>query len=249
MLSWPLKRLRNTGGPMRPDTMFPDLLLEAATTQHPSPIIPGAYAASTREEKVAAIASHVRGIMEVLGLDMENDSLCKTPERVAKMYVDEVFSGLDIDAFPRMALFDSPDGVPMDQLVVTKVRIVSFCEHHLVPMIGTAHIGYFPKGRIIGLSKLSRIAQYFSARPQLQERLSAQIGDCLAAILGHDDVAVLISAQHTCVIARGAKDESAITTTLYTSGIFQQSAEHKNEFLQMVNGGMARTFENEHSFH
>ena len=219
---------------MKPNTFSPDLLLEAATTKYPSPIIPGAYARSSREEKIDAIAAHVRGIMEVLGLDMENDSLLKTPKRVATMYVDEVFSGLNVEALPRMALFDADDTTPMGRLVVTKVRIVSFCEHHLVPMIGTAYIGYIPKERVIGLSKISRIAQYFAARPQLQERLSAQIGDCLATILGHDDVAVLITAQHTCVIARGAKDESAETTTLYTSGIFQQSAIHRQEFLQIA---------------
>ena len=218
---------------MKP-TASPDLLLEAATTKYPSPIIPGAYASRSREEKISAIAGHVQGIMEILGLDVENDSLSKTPERVARMYVDEVFAGLDTEALPRMALFDSLEGVPMDKLVVTKVRIVSFCEHHLVPMIGTAHIGYFPKDRIIGLSKISRIAQYFAARPQLQERLGAQIGDSLATILGHDDVAVLITAQHMCVAARGARDESAETTTLYTSGIFQQSAAHREEFLQVA---------------
>ena len=221
---------------MKP-TLSPDLFLEAATTKYPSPIVPGAYARSTREEKVAAIRAHVRGIMEVLGLDMENDSLMKTPERVATMYVDEIFSGLNVEAFPRMALFDAEEAAPMDRLVVTKVRFVSFCEHHLVPMIGTAHIGYVPKECVIGLSKISRLAQYFAARPQLQERLTAQIGDCLATILGHDDVAVLVVAQHTCVIARGAKDESAETTTLYTSGVFQQSEPHRQEFLQIVKNG------------
>ena len=219
---------------MRPDSLSPDLLLEAATTKYPSPIVPGAYNKLSREEKIVAIADHVRGIMEVLGLDLTDGSLLKTPERVATMYVDEVFSGLDVEALPRMALFDAIDSVPAGRIVVTKVRIVSFCEHHLVPMIGTAHIGYIPRQKVIGLSKISRIAQYFAARPQLQERLSAQIGDCLATVLGHDDVAVLLTAQHTCVIARGAKDESAETTTLYTGGIFQQSATHRSEFLQIA---------------
>lgn len=219
---------------MRPDFLSPDLLLEAAITKYPSPIIPGAYNKLSREEKIGAIAEHVRGIMQILGLDVENDSLCKTPERVATMYVDEVFSGLDVEALPRMALFDTVDNAPAGRLVVTKVRIVSFCEHHLVPMIGTAHIGYIPKETVIGLSKISRIAQYFAARPQLQERLCAQIGDCLATVLGHDDVAVLLTAQHTCVIARGAKDESAQTTTLYTSGIFQQSATTRQEFIELA---------------
>jgi GTP cyclohydrolase I len=219
---------------MRSDFFSPDLLLEAATTKYPSPIIPGAYNRLSREQKIDAIADHVRGIMEVLGLDVESDTLRKTPERVAMMYVDEVFAGLDVEALPRMALFDATDNPPAGRLVVTRVQVVSFCEHHLVPMIGMAHIGYIPRERVIGLSKISRIAQYFAARPQLQERLSAQIGDCLAIVLGHEDVAVFIEAKHTCVIARGAKDSAAETTTLYTSGVFQQSAAHRQEFLQIV---------------
>lgn len=219
------------------ETLSPDLLLESAVTRYPSPTVPGAYHRKSREEKIDAIAGHVRGIMEILGLDLDNDSLQKTPERVATMYVDEVFSGLNLEAFPKMALFNAleSDSLPSaGRMVVTKVRIVSFCEHHLVPMIGTAYVGYIPREKVIGLSKISRIAHYFAARPQLQERLSAQIGDCLATVLGHPDVAVLLTAQHLCVIARGAKDESAETTTLYTSGIFQESSDIRHEFLEVA---------------
>lgn len=222
-----------------PNHLSKTLLKKAATTRFPSPLIPHVFSSRTREEKIAAIATHVRGIMEVLGLDLSNDSIQHTPERVASMYVDEIFAGLDIDAFPNIALFDGEDqhSIPtIGRLVVTRVRIVSFCEHHLVPMLGTAYVGYLPKDKIIGLSKISRIARYFAARPQLQERLAAQIGDSLATLLGHQDVAVMIVAQHACVVARGAKDETSETTTLYTSGIFKTSAESRKEFIDVARG-------------
>ena len=215
------------------------LLEQAATTRFPSPIVQNAFSKHTREEKIQAIAGHIKGIMEMLGLDLDNDSIKRTPERVASMYVDEIFAGLDIHAFPNVALFEdqSESLVPaVGRLVITRVNIVSFCEHHLVPMIGTAYVGYLPRNKIIGLSKISRIARYFAARPQLQERLSAQIGDSLATLLCHQDVAVMIVAQHSCVIARGTKDETSETTTFYTSGVFQSSAEYRGEFLDMVKG-------------
>jgi GTP cyclohydrolase I len=217
----------------------PALIKKAATTRFPSPIVKDGFSRYTREEKIKAIEGHISGIMEVLGLDLENDSLKRTPERVATMYVDELFSGLDIDAFPHVALFEDQgqSSVPaVGRLVVTRVRIVSFCEHHLVPMIGTAYVGYLPNDKIIGLSKISRIARYFAARPQLQERLSAQIGDSLATLLGHADVAVMVVAQHSCVIARGTKDETSETTTFYTSGIFKTASEYRAEFLEMARG-------------
>ena len=222
-----------------PKTPSKALLKKASITRFPSPIVPNAFSKLSREEKISAIAGHFRGIMEVLGLDLDNDSIHKTPERVAAMYVDEIFSGLDADAFPTIAMFDDEDqySVPtIGRLVVTRVNIVSFCEHHLVPMIGTAYVGYLPKDKVIGLSKISRVARYFASRPQLQERLSAQIGDSLATLLGHQDIAVMIIAQHTCVVARGAKDESSETTTLYTSGIFKRSAENRQEFLNVARG-------------
>ncbi len=150
------------------------------------------------------------------------------------MYVDEIFSGLTFDAFPNMSMFEEESLSKIGNMVVTKAGLVSFCEHHLVPMIGTAYIGYMPKDKVIGLSKISRIARYFASRPQLQERLSAQIGDSLATILGHQDVIVLLKAQHTCVIARGAKAENSITTTLYTDGLFDSSPEYRKEFFTIV---------------
>ena len=222
-----------------PKPLSKALIKKAATTRFPTPILPDAFSAHTREEKIAAIARHMKGIMEVLGLDLKNDSLAQTPERVAAMYVDEIFAGLDIEAFPNVTLFEDQGhevAPTIGRLVITRVNIVSFCEHHLVPMIGTAYVGYLPKDKIIGLSKISRIARYFAARPQLQERLSAQIGDSLATLLGHPDVAVMIKAQHSCVIARGTKDEASATTTFFTSGIFKTSAECRKEFVDMSRG-------------
>ncbi len=209
--------------------------LEAAKTRFPTPCSQERVKQHSRDQKLHAIADHIRGIMEILGLDLADQSLAQTPQRVAEMYVDEIFSGLDLETFPEIATFEHTDSAPHDgHMVVTKVSIVSFCEHHLVPMVGEAYIGYIPQDKVIGLSKLSRIARYFAARPQLQERLTAQIGDSLATILGHNDVAVLITAQHTCVVARGAKDESSKTSTSYTSGQFQSSASLHQQFLEMA---------------
>jgi GTP cyclohydrolase I len=219
------------------DKLSPKKREQAALTRFPTPL--SSKTPLPKEEKIEKIALHIRSIMEILGLDVENQSLKKTPERVASMYVNEVFSGLDLDAFPSVALFEqAADPTQSHQMVFTRVSLVSFCEHHLVPMIGSACIAYLPKDKIIGLSKLSRIARYFAARPQLQERLTSQIGDSLSTILGHNNVAVCITAKHSCVIARGAKDESAETTTLYTDGLFYTSIEHRKEFLDMVYAGV-----------
>lgn len=220
-------------------SLSPSVLKKAATTRFPSPLLPHVFSQRSREEKIAGIARHVKGILEILGLDLTDDSLKRTPERVAAMYVDEIFSGLDVDAFPGISLFDDPEASSLSstgRIIVTRVSIVSFCEHHLVPMIGTAFVGYKPKKTIIGLSKISRIARYFAARPQLQERLSSQIADSLATLLGHEDVAVMITAQHSCVVARGAKDETSGTTTLYTGGIFKTSEEYRREFIEISHG-------------
>jgi GTP cyclohydrolase I len=215
--------------------MNPSLRRQAATTRFASPIIHKVVEETTREEKIDAIAFHFRKIMEILGLDLTNDSIKRTPERVAAMYVNEVFAGLDLNAFPEIAMFDaSPTVEHHGRCVITRVNIVSFCEHHFVPMIGLAYIGYLPRTSVIGLSKISRIAQYFAARPQLQERLTAQIGDSLATLLGHPDVAVLVTARHACVGVRGAKDDNALTTTLHTSGIFSTSSDHRKDFLDLT---------------
>jgi GTP cyclohydrolase IA len=213
----------------------PSLLKQAAITSAPSPCFPEIYSSTSKEEKTAAIASHIKAIMELLGMDTQHNSLKKTPERVATMYVNEMFSGLDLNAFPSIALFEQEEASALsNQMVFTKTSIVSFCEHHLVPMTGTAYIAYLPKEKIIGLSKLSRIARYFAARPQLQERLTFQIGDSLSILLEHNDVAVCVVAKHSCVTTRGARDESAETVTFFTEGIFKTSNEARREFLDMI---------------
>jgi GTP cyclohydrolase I len=207
-------------------------------TDFPNPFSQEKYHQTNREEKIAIVSKHVRGILEVLGLDLEDDSLSQTPERVAKMYVDEVFSGLNEKTFPKISLFNNSSHSTTNSMVITKVKFVSFCEHHLVPMLGTAYVGYIPGKRIIGLSKISRLVRFFASRPQLQERLCAQIGSSLTHVLGHNNIMVYIDATHTCVIARGTKDESSSTITTFTGGAFEENSFHRAEFLATI-----RTFD------
>lgn len=207
-------------------------------TDFPSPFSENTYHLTSREEKIALISGHIQGILEVLGLDLQNESLCETPLRVAKMYVDEVFSGLNEKTFPKISLFKNCNEAKKSSIVITKVKCTSFCEHHLVPMLGTVYVGYIPGTKIIGLSKISRIVRFFASRPQLQERLTSQIGSCLSHVLGHNNVMVYINAIHTCVVARGTKDESSSTVTTFTSGLFEQENSLRLEFLSNL-----RTFE------
>ena len=162
-------------------------------------------------------------IMDVMGLDLNDDSLKGTPDRVAKMFIDEIFSGLNPKNKPKIALFDNK--YQYNQMLVEKnITFYSNCEHHFVPIIGKAHIAYISSGKVIGLSKLNRIVQYFAKRPQVQERLTNQIGEELKSILGTDDVAVIIDAKHLCVSSRGIKDESSATVTSFYSGAFNSPA-------------------------
>ena len=160
--------------------------------------------------------------MDVLGLDLTDDSLKGTPSRVAKMYVDEIFSGLNPFNKPKVALFENK--YQYNQMLVEKnITFYSNCEHHFVPIFGKAHIAYISSGKVIGLSKLNRIVQYFSQRPQVQERLTNQIGRELVEILGTEDVAVIIDAKHLCVSSRGIKDDTSSTVTAYYGGAFNTS--------------------------
>ena len=154
-----------------------------------------------------------------MGLDLTDDSLKGTPKRVAKMYIDEIFSGLNPQNKPKIALFDNK--YQYNQMLVEKnITFYSNCEHHFVPIIGKAHVAYISSGKVIGLSKLNRIVQYFAKRPQVQERLTNQIAEELKAILKTDDVAVIIDAKHLCVSSRGIKDESSATVTTFYGGQF-----------------------------
>jgi len=174
----------------------------------------------TNAEKKQIIAEHFRGIMETLGLDLTDDSLQGTPDRVAKMYVEEIFSGLDPDNKPKVALFDNKYQYN-EMLIEKNITLYSNCEHHFVPIIGRAHIGYISNGKVIGLSKLNRIAQYFAKRPQVQERLTVQIATELQEILGTKSVAVVIDAEHLCVSSRGVQDVNSSTVTTFFGGDFE----------------------------
>lgn len=184
--------------------------------------------------KVELIEQHFREIMQILGLDLNDDSLRGTPKRVAKMYVKEIFSGLNPKNFPDIKLFENK--YRYDQMLVEKdITVFSNCEHHFVPIIGKAHVAYLSSGKVIGLSKINRIVQHFAKRPQVQERLTMQIGNAFRELLETEDVAVIIDAEHLCVQSRGIQDTHSSTVTSYYSGRFQQETT-KAEFLKYVYG-------------
>ncbi len=204
---------------------------EHVLTSYETPIRADAFDKSD-EQKIDEIALHFKSIMEVLGLDLTDDSLQGTPYRVAKMYVQEIFSGLNPTNRPSIALFENKYQYN-EMLVEKNITFYSNCEHHFVPIMGKAHVAYISNGSVIGLSKLNRIVQYFAKRPQVQERLTVQIGEEIKRVLGIDDVAVLIDAKHLCVSSRGIKDESSATVTSFYSGKFSGEAT-KREFLQAI---------------
>lgn len=173
------------------------------------------------EEKKQKIEVLFSKIMDVIGLDLTDDSLKGTPKRVAKMYIDEIFSGINPKNKPKVALFDNK--YQYKQMLVEKnITFYSNCEHHFVPIIGKAHIAYISSGRVIGLSKINRIVQYFAKRPQVQERLTNQIAEELKIILNTEDIAVIIDAKHLCVSSRGIKDDTSTTVTSYFGGKFNK---------------------------
>ena len=185
------------------------------------------------DEKKEKIADLFKGIMDVLGLDLSDDSLKGTPKRVAKMYVEEIFSGLNPENKPKISLFENK--YRYNQMLVEKdITFYSNCEHHFVPIIGKAHIAYVSSGKVIGLSKLNRIVQYYAKRPQVQERLTNQIAEDLKLILDTEDIAVIVDAKHLCVSSRGVKDNTSTTITSYYSGIFQDSNK-VTEFQNYIN--------------
>jgi GTP cyclohydrolase I len=185
------------------------------------------------EEKIDRIEKHFREIMTILGLDLNDDSLNGTPRRVAKMYVKEVFSGLNPKNRPLARLFENKYNY--DQMLVEKdITFYSHCEHHFVPIYGKAHVGYFSSGKVIGLSKINRIVQYFAKRPQVQERLTVQIGKEMQRVLMTEDVAVVIDANHMCVASRGVGDTNSKTGTAYFTGKFNDENIRK-EFLNYIN--------------
>jgi GTP cyclohydrolase IA len=201
------------------------------STSAETPMRPDAFLLSD-DKKIAIIARHFEEIMNTLGLDLKDDSLRGTPRRVAKMYVQEIFSGLNPANKPDLALFSNK--YKYSQMLVEKnITLFSNCEHHFVPIIGKAHVAYISSGKVIGLSKLNRIVQYYSRRPQVQERLTIQIANELRETLETDDIAVVIDATHLCVSSRGIKDTTSSTVTAEYSGAFLRP-EKKEEFLRYI---------------
>lgn len=186
----------------------------------------------TDEEKILEIEKHFRSIMDIMGLDLTDDSLKGTPKRVAKMYIKEIFSGLNPENKPKMALFENKYKYN-EMLLEKNISFYSNCEHHFVPIIGKAHVAYISNGKVIGLSKLNRLVDYYAKRPQVQERLTMQIGKELQKVLGTDDVAILIDAKHLCVASRGVEDDTSSTITAFYGGSFKKE-DKKMEFLRYL---------------
>jgi len=200
-------------------------------TSHDTPLREDAFDLDD-ELKIELIQKHFKEIMQILGLDLSDDSLSGTPERVAKMYVKEIFAGLNPKNKPDVKLFDNKFKYN-EMLVEKNITIYSNCEHHFVPIIGKVHVAYISSGKVIGLSKINRIVQYFAKRPQVQERLTVQIGNELRTLLQTEDVAVVVDAEHLCVSSRGIQDTSSSTVTSFYHGKFEM-ADTKKEFLTYV---------------
>ncbi len=189
-----------------------------------------------RKQKITEIEKSFNHIMQVLGLDLDDDSLAETPLRVAKMYVNEIFWGLDYDAFPKCTTVDNK--MHYNEMVVERnVNVQSNCEHHFVIIDGLATVAYVPKQKVLGLSKINRIVEYFSKRPQIQERLTEQVFHALQYILETEDVAVMIDAQHYCVKSRGVEDTGSSTVTVRLGGGFKEDHAARNEFLSIARMG------------
>jgi GTP cyclohydrolase IA len=196
-----------------------------------TPLRPDAFVKSD-DEKIIAIQGHFQKIMEELGLDMEDDSLKGTPYRVAKMYVKEIFSGLDPKNKPKISVFDNKYEYNK-MLIESDITFNSSCEHHFLPIVGKAHIGYVSSGKVIGLSKMNRIVQYYGRRPQVQERMTMQIFKELKNALQTEDIIVVVEAEHLCVSSRGVNDKSSKTTTIEYGGQFT-NIDIQNNFFKML---------------
>ncbi len=220
-----LNILNNT---LREDEIGNDHLMTNAQT----PLRPDAFVLSD-EEKIEKITEHFAEIMQTLGLDLSDESLAGTPKRVAKMYVKELFSGLNPENMPSVTLFEN--NYRFSEILVERdITFYSHCEHHFVPIVGKVHIGYISTGKVIGLSKLHRIVNHFARRPQVQERLTIQIGEALTRVLETDDVAVVVDADHFCVSSRGIADQTSSTVTSFFGGAFDKENNRKEEFLSLV---------------
>ena len=196
-----------------------------------TPLLKNAFEKSD-EEKISSIQAHFSNIMEELGLDLSDDSLSGTPYRFAKMYVKELFYGLNPKNRPKLSTFENKYGYNK-MLVEQNINIDSSCEHHFLPIVGHAHIGYIPKEKVIGLSKINRLVDYYAHRPQVQERLCIQILKDLQETLETNDVIIVVNAKHMCVSSRGIKDKSSFTTTIEYGGRFKET-EYRNSFFESL---------------
>jgi GTP cyclohydrolase I len=188
-----------------------------------------------RKEKIDHIEAHFSHIMRILGLDLSDDSLIDTPKRVAKMYVNEIFWGLDYEAFPKCTAVDNK--MKYNEMVCERnINVQSNCEHHFVVIDGLATVAYVPNQKVLGLSKINRIVEYFSKRPQIQERLTEQVFHTLQYILDTEDVAVMIDAKHYCVASRGVEDTGSSTVTSKLGGGFKSDPAARAEFYQLARG-------------
>lgn len=189
------------------------------------------------KERIAKIEKHFTEIMNTLGLDLSDDSLIDTPKRVAKMYVSEIFYGLDYETFPKIKVIENK--FETDEMVVERgITLNSSCEHHILPILGHATVGYIPGNKVIGLSKINRIVEYFAKRPQVQERLTSQVFHTMQYLLGTKDVAVMIDGTHTCVSTRGIQDTSSSTTTNKLGGAFKHDSSTRSEFMALARGNI-----------
>ncbi len=214
---------------------FDDLGDDHVASSYETPLRADAFEMDD-ELKMELIAKHFKEIMQILGLDLEDDSLRGTPMRVAKMYVKEVFSGLNPANKPKVRLFENKYNY-REMLVERDITFYSHCEHHFVPIYGKAHVAYMSSGKVIGLSKINRIVQYYAKRPQVQERLTVQIAEELKKALNTEDVGVVIDANHMCVSSRGVGDTNSKTGTAHFSGRFTED-NVKNEFLNYINANV-----------
>ncbi|AKO45408.1 GTP cyclohydrolase I FolE [[Haemophilus] ducreyi] len=186
-----------------------------------------------KDSRRAEIEQHMRSVLELLGLDLRDDSLEETPHRLAKMYVDEIFSGLDYATFPKITTIENRMKVS-EMVLVDDITLTSTCEHHFVTIDGKVAVAYYPKKWVIGLSKINRVVQFFAQRPQVQERFTEQILTAFQTILETEDVAIYVKAMHFCVKCRGIKDSNSYTVTSAFGGVFLDDRETRKEFLNLI---------------
>jgi GTP cyclohydrolase I len=226
-----IARKVNGYAPVNGETLVEEMGDMHAATSVDTPMREDAFDRSD-EEKMEIISQHFRQIMETLGLDLNDDSLNGTPRRVAKMFVKEIFGGLNPESKPAISLFENKFGY-RQMLVEKGIQVQSFCEHHFLPIYGKCHIAYMANGKVIGLSKLNRIVEHFARRPQVQERLTVQIAEELKRVLKTEDVAVYMDAKHMCVEMRGIKHTQCSTVTTEYSGRFLNE-NVRAEFLKTI---------------